>query len=515
MTIVLMDTGELIRARMSGAAATTNPACYASYGDEVLGRALVVGNNGGAALSGASNVTLVAAPTDADARRLVSYISIANVDTAAVTVVVEFYDGSTARELARVTLAVNSTLEYVAGLGWRVINTAGQALSSASGGGTPGGSDTHIQYNDGGAFGGEAGFTYSKATDQATFPGVTVTQDVILSGEITPAQITANTDNYAPTGFATATVIRISSDANRNITGLAGGAAGRMVTLINVGSFNIMLANDAASTAANRFLFGDNIYLGPSHAATLWYDTTSARWRTIALKFTNLASAASVFGTLSTGLGGTGLTSYARGDLLRASAANVLAALGIGAAGTILRSDAGADDPEWTNEYDRPLDVATAEAEIVNSAARTNLYAFTVPANLLGTNGLVILKIYLHVLNNSGATAYGTITIQLGATDICSFSNSGNKFPDAGARTAGELIVVLKGDGATNAQWASGMADFATSTSGSSRRTSNQGTAAEDSTGALALEVDWQFDAAHASLSVKLEAAELIFVPAI
>src|SRR3990167_5459648 len=39
------------------------------------------------------------------------------------------------------------------------------------GGGTPGGSDTQVQFNDSGAFGGDAGFTYNKTTDIATLTG--------------------------------------------------------------------------------------------------------------------------------------------------------------------------------------------------------------------------------------------------------------------------------------------------------------------------------------------------------
>jgi len=48
--------------------------------------------------------------------------------------------------------------------------TLGSGLSLSSGvlsssGGTPGGSDTYIQFNDGGSFGGDAGFTYDKTTN--------------------------------------------------------------------------------------------------------------------------------------------------------------------------------------------------------------------------------------------------------------------------------------------------------------------------------------------------------------
>ena len=45
-------------------------------------------------------------------------------------------------------------------------------LVSGTGGGTPGGSDTQVQFNDGGTFGGDAGFVYNKTTN-------TVTLDVI------------------------------------------------------------------------------------------------------------------------------------------------------------------------------------------------------------------------------------------------------------------------------------------------------------------------------------------------
>ena len=42
------------------------------------------------------------------------------------------------------------------------------ATPAGGGGGTPGGSDTQVQFNDGGAFGGDAGLTYNKTTDVLT-----------------------------------------------------------------------------------------------------------------------------------------------------------------------------------------------------------------------------------------------------------------------------------------------------------------------------------------------------------
>jgi hypothetical protein len=70
------------------------------------------------------------------------------------------------------------------GVGVITGGTTGQVLAKASntdydtewvdqtgGGGTPGGSDTQVQFNDGGAFGGDPGLTYDKTTDKLTVGG--------------------------------------------------------------------------------------------------------------------------------------------------------------------------------------------------------------------------------------------------------------------------------------------------------------------------------------------------------
>ena len=51
-------------------------------------------------------------------------------------------------------------------------NGDGTASLSTGAGATPGGSDTQVQYNDGGAFGGDAGLTYNETTDALTVNGV-------------------------------------------------------------------------------------------------------------------------------------------------------------------------------------------------------------------------------------------------------------------------------------------------------------------------------------------------------
>ena len=103
---------------------------------------------------------------------------------------------------------------------------------------------------------------------------------IAFSGELTPAQITANQNDYNPTGLASVSMLRLSSDASRIITGLQGGWKGRFLTVHNVGLQNIVLADESASSsAANRFALTGDLTLSPDQMVELQYDATSSRWR--------------------------------------------------------------------------------------------------------------------------------------------------------------------------------------------------------------------------------------------
>jgi hypothetical protein len=149
--------------------------------------------------------------------------------------------------------------------------------------GIPGGDANDIQYyGSGGLHGGESAFEYDASTNQLTTPGVSINEDTNFTGDISPAQLTSNQNDYNPTGLSTASVIRLNGDSSlRSITGLAGGADGRILLLQNVGSNTIMLLNqNTSSTAANRFDFGGNdVPLFPDDLLTIQYDATDSRWR--------------------------------------------------------------------------------------------------------------------------------------------------------------------------------------------------------------------------------------------
>lgn len=123
----------------------------------------------------------------------------------------------------------------------------------------------------------KAGYTFLAAT----------TSDGTLydpSSVISPAQITADQNDYNPTNAANATFWRINSDAQRSITGIVSGKSGQRIILANVGSFDILLSNQSASSAAaNRIITGTGaaITLSADTQRELWYDPTTSRWRVL------------------------------------------------------------------------------------------------------------------------------------------------------------------------------------------------------------------------------------------
>jgi hypothetical protein len=146
-------------------------------------------------------------------------------------------------------------------------------------------------------------FTIDQGSGNLALP-----RGLALSGVIAPPQITGNQNDYNPSGIASAVVVQLSSDASRTISGLAGGAEGRVVSIVNVGSQPIALSDESvSSTAANRFALGGNLSIAGKQAAILRYDGTAARWR--------LMSGGTGFLTASNNLSDLGSLAAARANL--------------------------------------------------------------------------------------------------------------------------------------------------------------------------------------------------------
>ncbi len=111
-----------------------------------------------------------------------------------------------------------------------------------------------------------------------------VSKSFALPGTLAPAALAANTNNYNPAGLADASTLWLTATAPVNLTGLAGGAAGRILIVVNEGTNVITLTNeDSNSSAANRFDFpgGASFRLTQDKSLLLQYDSVKARWRSV------------------------------------------------------------------------------------------------------------------------------------------------------------------------------------------------------------------------------------------
>lgn len=184
------------------------------------------------------------------------------------------YKGGSVYSVAFVTFDPNTGNELSAFTSFDAANS-GMALASAGHIWWTSGSNWY-DTQDTGLNRGAPGVVRFHATD----PTVGGTYGAIAR---TPAQITADQNNYNPGG--TSYLQRWSSDASRNVTGLTFSTIqvdGQTHVICNVGAQNIVLVHQSASsTAANRFFNSTaaNLTVSANKCADVIYDNTTGAWR--------------------------------------------------------------------------------------------------------------------------------------------------------------------------------------------------------------------------------------------
>lgn len=128
--IVLTTTSDAVRITLGEAHTTTAMRLYSSYRD-ITTTTYAPGRNATNS-NGTSAVDVVAAPA-ASTQRVVDLLAAYNTDTVNHVVTVSFYDGSTNREMFKVTLAPAESLTYVDGTGFSVFATSGAVKTMVSG----------------------------------------------------------------------------------------------------------------------------------------------------------------------------------------------------------------------------------------------------------------------------------------------------------------------------------------------------------------------------------------------
>lgn len=129
---------------------------------------------------------------------------------------------------------------------------------------------------------GDAAVNFSAGTKDVWIDAPAAAQTL---GTLSPAQITANQNDYNPTGLKYANCLILTVDQARAITGLAGGYEGRQLLLVN-GSSNVdgdivVRRENTGSAAANRFSSDCDMVMEPGETLLVRYDSTLSRWRPV------------------------------------------------------------------------------------------------------------------------------------------------------------------------------------------------------------------------------------------
>lgn len=130
-------------------------------------------------------------------------------------------------------------------------------------------------------------FSGSPWTGPHTFnDSITFAEEVTFNNVITPSAISSNQDDYSPTGWAGANIVRLSTNSasSRDLNGVASVSPGQLKWLVNLGPGTIRLQHEAGtSSGSNRFLLTSGTTFGilVNGVCGILYDASSSRWRPI------------------------------------------------------------------------------------------------------------------------------------------------------------------------------------------------------------------------------------------
>ena len=139
---------------------------------------------------------------------------------------------------------------------------ANGVIFSGGGGGTPGGANTQIQFNDNGAFGGSAGLTFNKTTN-----AVTTTGTFSATGNITGGNLSGTSISGTLTTVAQPNITSVGTLGSLAVTGNT--SSGNFIGTLNGSGANVTSINAnniSAGTLAQARLANTSITIGNTTA---------------------------------------------------------------------------------------------------------------------------------------------------------------------------------------------------------------------------------------------------------
>ncbi len=128
--------------------------------------------------------------------------------------------------------------------------------------------------------GGNTGFRQMPASD--TFPAVNIPGAAVIS-----ATVSSDQNDFAPTGWADADIVRITFDSGiRSITGLTAWTNGKTKTLLNVTNHPAYVPIEHPDSSSGNQVLGEGDWLiEPFGCMVVMYDSTSSKVRVLSNSF--------------------------------------------------------------------------------------------------------------------------------------------------------------------------------------------------------------------------------------
>lgn len=215
--------------------------------------------DGTSAFVAGTNVTITSASNGA--------VTISSTDTGA--------DSAATYVVLSATSSLPNERILTAGSGISIFDAgAGNTVTISATAGGPGGSDTQVQFNDGGSsFGGDAGLTYNKNTDTLTGVNAIFSGDLTVNGTTTTINTTnlEVKDNLIGLGFASGSVAQTNGDRGIIMSRQGGSGNRTFYWSESLSEFAVVASTTPPTSSSVAVNFYQNF-----HAANIQGDIVSA-----------------------------------------------------------------------------------------------------------------------------------------------------------------------------------------------------------------------------------------------
>lgn len=196
--------------------------------------------------------------------------SVGNLTSLVSTGNVEFVGGS------NIFLGTSSNLHITGGTNGYFLQTDGTgnltwaAAGNITGNGTPGGANTQVQFNDGGNFGGAAGFTFDKSTNVFTTQNVLVTNTTTIQQAQEKVTV-SSTGSSGTINFDLLNSAIMFDTANATANWTLNFRGNSTTTLDSIMSSNQSMTCTYINTNGAAPYFITNLQIDGSNASVYWY----------------------------------------------------------------------------------------------------------------------------------------------------------------------------------------------------------------------------------------------------